>query len=72
MSLKRSFVILSLRRYSVFSTVQRYELWKYSPNFLLNSENIPNFAPCKEYLSDSGANRRTLQNNILKSIKVKA
>ena len=33
---------------------QRYEVWKYYPNFLRNSENIPKFATGKENLSDSG------------------
>ena len=31
--------------YSVFSTMQRYEVWKYPPNNLAYSENIPIFAP---------------------------
>jgi hypothetical protein len=46
--------------------VQRYDVWKYYPNFLRNSENIPKFAAEKENLSDSGALNASKQNNILK------
>ena len=47
-------------------TVQRYDVWKYYPNFFRNSENIPKFAAEKENLSDSGALSASKQNNILK------
>jgi Lrp/AsnC family leucine-responsive transcriptional regulator len=33
--------------------VQRYKVWKYSPNFFAFSENIANFAPIKENASCS-------------------
>ena len=38
----------------VFSTVQNYNIWKYPPNFLQNSENTANFAGETEYNSKTG------------------
>ena len=48
-----------------FSTVQRYELWKYLPNFLQNSENITIFAAEKENLSIQAPSERLKQNKTL-------
>ena len=45
--------------------VQRYDVWKYPPNFLHNSENIPKFAAQKEKLSKKGFIRARKQNKIL-------
>ena len=51
--------------------VQRYEVWKYPPNFLRNSENIPKFAAEKENISDLDSQIVLKQNKTLKSIKIR-
>jgi hypothetical protein len=45
--------------------MQRYEVWKYPPNFLLNPEEIPKFAAEKEKLSVWGFKKGSLQKIIL-------
>ena len=67
----------SERNYSLFTihffllSVQRYEVWKYPPKLLHNSENITNFAAKKENLSDRGLQKSLKQNKTPKSKKVK-
>ena len=52
-------------RLIVVFRVQRYEVWKYLPNFLHISEKIPKFAPQKEESSKRGFQKVTKQNNFL-------
>ena len=45
--------------------VQRYEVWKYPPNFLRISENMPKFAPQREESSVRRFLNVVKQNNFL-------
>ena len=57
-----SLALPSLNRRLHCLTVQRYELWKYPPNFLWNSENITNITPDLEQYSKLGTFKSLKQN----------
>jgi len=47
--------------------MQRYDVWKYPPNFLPFSKNITKFAKFKEQTTKNSSKQGLQQKNILKT-----